>query len=218
MNQPDITVNESVPRTFWHTAFLCCGITGSVLFNFIYFSFGAISPHYDMMRQPIGDLSHLQHGWIQSANCVVTGLFICVFAIGMRKELVSGVGSTIIPVFHVVTGLGLMLSGIFIYPPVHPLMSALTFISLIITFSLMARRFAGDSRWKGWAACTIFTIVLMLILVAVFINAQSRNATYAGVFERIIILARLFWSIFFISKMLGGTRLGPVLRAVEAGV
>jgi hypothetical membrane protein len=221
MNQPDITVNESVPRTFWHAAFLCCGIIGSVLFNIVYFSFGAISPHYDMMRQPIGDLAHLHHGWIQSINCIVTGLFICLFAIGLRKELVSGFGSIIIPVFHVVTGVGLILSGIFIYPPMHPLITVLTFISVIITFLLMARRFAGDSRWKGWTAYTILTIVLMSILVVMFVNARAHNAPYAGIFERMVIGARLFWLVLFISKMLGGTRLGPVqtgLQNAAAGI
>jgi len=92
MNQPDTTVIESVPRTFWHSAFLCCGIIGAVLFNIVYFSFGAISPHYDMMRQPIGDLAHLHHGWIQSANCLVTGLFICVFALGQHTNTFCSCG------------------------------------------------------------------------------------------------------------------------------
>jgi len=85
----------------------------------------------------------------------------------------------------------------------------------------MARRFAGDSRWKGWTAYTIFTIVLMSILVVMFVNTRAHNAPYAGIFERLAIVARLLWSVLFISKMLGGTRLGPVqavLQNAAAGI
>jgi hypothetical membrane protein len=215
MDQPDTTANESVPRTFWHTTLLCCGIIGSLLFNVIYFSFGAITPYYDMMRQPIGDLQLIRHGWIQSANCIVVGLFICAFAVGLRKELASGFGSISIPLLHILTAFGLILTGIFIHPPVHALVSIFTLASLVISFLLFARRFAGDARWKGWATYSIVTIVLMLVLLFAFLNAQSRNGPYAGVFERLIVVVRLVWSILFILKLLSGRRLA---RAVTSAI
>ncbi|MDB5022582.1 MAG: hypothetical protein JWP78_337 [Mucilaginibacter sp.] len=209
MDQADTTANDSVPRTFWHTTLLCCGIAGSLLFNIIYFSFGAISADYDMMRQPIGDLELIRHGWIQSANCIVAGLLICAFAVGLHKEMVRGFGSISIPLVHVLTAFGLILTGTFIHPPVHTLVSIITLALLMISFLLFARRFAGDTRWKGWTSYSLFTIVLMLLLLFVFLNAQSSNGPYAGVFERLIVVARLVWSILFILKLLGGRRLAP---------
>src|SRR5260370_26868348 len=100
MDQPDIKVDEVIPRTFWHTAVLLCGIIGPVLFVIVYFTFGDIAPDYDMLRQPIGGLELIDYGWIQSLNFIVFGLSIAAFGIGLRIELRSGFGVNALPLFH----------------------------------------------------------------------------------------------------------------------
>ena len=210
MNQHETAAYATAPRTFMHTLLLCCGIIGSILFSVTYFTFGAITPDYDMMRQAISDLELIKHGWIQNANFIVFGLFICAFAAGLRKELVSGYGITWLPLMQVFMALGLILSGIFIYQPIHTPASVLSFVSLIISFFLFTRRFAGDPRWKGWAAYSIISAVLAMFFLAMFGYAKSNNGAYAGVFERLVVVTRAIWSVIFTIRLLDGKRLTPV--------
>jgi hypothetical membrane protein len=209
MYQHERVAGVAAPRTSLHFL-LCCSLIGSILFNITYFAFGAIAPGYDMMRQPIGDLELIDHGWIQSVNFIVFGLSICAFAAGLRKELVRGFGTTLIPCFQVFTALGVILTGIFIHEPIHTTTSIIAFVSMLISLLLLVRRFAGDPRWKGWATYTILTFVLMMLLLALFGYAKSRDKAYAGVIERLIVVTRLVWSIIFITRLLDGRRLAPV--------
>src|SRR5665213_2981201 len=161
MDEPVITASEVVPRTFWHNAFLWCGFLGSILFNVIYFSCGAIAVHYNMMRQPIGDLEHLRYGWIQSANFIMLGIATGALAIAFRKELRSGFAVTLIPLFYLFTAAGAILMGLVINEPAHTYISVLTFVTLPISFLLFSGRFSADPRWRGWATYTNMATLLM---------------------------------------------------------
>src|SRR5882757_7750585 len=117
MRQPDTLADILIDRSNTHTFLLCCGVAGSLLFTFIYFAYGAIAPDYNMVRQPIGDLELLSDGWIQSANDIVFGLFNLAFAEGLRREMVNGFGTTLIPMSLGSASLGFILLGIFIHNP-----------------------------------------------------------------------------------------------------
>ncbi len=212
MDESIISANEIVPRTLWHTALLWCGLIGSILFNVVYFSFGAIAVHYNMMRQPIGDLMLLHSGWLQSANFIVFGLSTGVFAIALAKELRGGFGAVLIPAFHLATGLGAILMGLMISEPLHTYISVLTFVTLPFSFVLLAGRFTGDARWPGWAAYTNLTNILMLLFFVVFWIARINERPYAGVYERLIVVTRLIWVAIFILRLIGGRRLTPLKR------
>lgn len=206
MDQADTLADDTIHRTFWHKLLLACGVAGSILFTVTYFSFGAIAPNYDMMRESISDLDLLPHGWIQSANFIVFGLFTGAFAVGLRKEMEGGLGLTLIPISHVFTAFGLILAGIFTHSYEHTIALVITFVSTLISFLLFARRFAGDARWTGWATYTLLSAVLMIAMLSIFCYTESKHGAYAGVFERLIVVTRLVWiSIFTIRLFLGQT-------------
>jgi hypothetical membrane protein len=209
MYQHETVADMAAPKTAMHTWLLCCGLIGSILFNITYFTFGAIAPGYDMMRQPIGDLELINHGWIQSVNFIVFGLSICAFAVGLRRELAGGFGAALIPLLQVFTALGVILAGIFIHEPIHTIACIIAFVCILISFLLLARRFIGDPLWKGWTTYTILTVVLMILLFVMFCYAKSRDGAYAGIFERLVVVTRLVWSIIFIIRLLDGRRLAP---------
>ncbi|HVW12609.1 MAG TPA: DUF998 domain-containing protein [Mucilaginibacter sp.] len=196
-------------RPLWHNFLLCCGIIGSVLFSIAAFGYGAVSPNYDMMRQPIGELELLRHGWVQSVNFVVFGLFICAFSFGLHRELKDGYGALLLPVLQGFVALGLVLSGIFIHEPFHTQASMLAFISLVISFFVFAIRFAGDPRWQGWAAYSIVTGLVVMALLAIFGYVKAHNGAYAGVFERGAVFTRSLWMLIFTVRLMTGTGLGP---------
>jgi hypothetical membrane protein len=210
MDQPVIMANESIPRTFWHTTFLCCGLLGSILFNVIYFSFGIMAVQYNMMSQPIGDLELIRYGWVQSANFIMFGLAAGALAIAFRKELQSGFGVTLIPLVYWLTAVGAILMGVFINEPAHTYISVLTFVTLPISFLLFSGRFSGDPRWRGWATYTNMATLLMLLFFIIFWFARINQRPYAGIYERLIIVVRLVWIVVFVLKLFGGRRLAPV--------
>lgn len=207
MEPHETTTNKTVPRDLFTVILLWCALAGSILFNVVYFSLGAISTHYDMMRQTISDLELLRHGWIQQVNFVVFGLSVCAFAIALRTRLQGGFGTVLLPVFHWFTGLGLILAGIFIHEPVHSPVLMFAFVSVLISFVLFAIRFAADPRWKGWATYTVLSAVLMLLTFARFTYCHYNDYPYAGIFERLVVVVRLAWVILFIIKLLEGRRL-----------
>jgi hypothetical protein len=207
MDQPDTLANEVLPRTLWHTALLCSNVTGSILFSVTYFIFGLMAPNYEIFRQSIADLQLLPQGWVQSVNFMVFGSLICVFAIGLYKEMVSGFGILLIPLIHLLTGAGVILLGIYIDGAAHTYITAFVFISLLVTFFLFAVRFIADSRWKGWATYSVLSATFMIALMAMFVYASNINGQYTGIFERMIVITRLVWLILFTIKLLEGRRL-----------
>jgi hypothetical membrane protein len=203
--------NETITRRLpAHTFLLYFGIVASLLFNVVYFSLGALSPHYDMMRQPISDLELLPYGWIQSVNFFVFGLSAWAFGIVMRTELHNGVVTILIPFLYAVTGFGLMLAGVFTHGPVHSAVLLIAFLAVLISFVLFAICFSGKPQWKGWVTYTILSVVLMVLFAWRFIYADRHDFPYADVFERLVVVTRLIWIVLFTLKLLDGRRLEPM--------
>ncbi|MBS1525167.1 MAG: DUF998 domain-containing protein [Bacteroidetes bacterium] len=199
-------------RPLWHNFLLCCGIIGSVLFSIAVFGYGAISSDYDMMRQPIGELELLGHGWVQSVNFVVFGLFVFAFAFGLYKELQGGLGAVLLPVLQALFALGLVFSGIFIHEPFHTPSGLLAIIPLVISFFVFAARFAGDPRWPGWAAYSVTSALVIAILFALFYYANAHHGRYAGVLERGVVFTRSLWLLLFTIRLMTGSSLGPEIK------
>lgn len=210
MSEPGAGYHLLTPRTNLQTALLCSGIIGAVLFTTVYFCFGVISPNYYMIHEPISSLQLQPYGWIQSLNYILAGLFICVFAVGLRNEMVSGFGIVLIPFCYIVTGLGCITLGLSLDPQIQLYAGGFTFVSLITGLLLLARRFATDPQWRGWVIYTVMSVVLMIVLCTLFTYSIAHQGRLIGVFERLIIITRLVWLFFFTAKLLGGRSLTPV--------
>jgi len=210
------------PRTKWHAVLLCSGAAGGALFTIVYFCFGLISPKYVILHESISQLQLQPYGWIQSLNYVVSGLLICTFAAGLRKEMVSGFGIIAIPFFHLITGIGSILLGLFTSRQVQMNVGVVIFIALIISFLLMARRLSSYPQWRGWVTYTLVTVMLMIVFCALFYYSLMHMGRFSGVFERLIVISRLAWLLFFTARLLGGRSLAPVdektVNSVTAGV
>ena len=200
-------------RTAAHNILLSCGITGSVIFTLLYIIEAYLTPGYNSLNQAISDLELVDNGWMQSANFIMMGIFVSLFAVGLRKELVSGTAAFSLPFFQGLVALGLILSGIFIHDPLHTYSSMISFISLVISFFLFAKRFKGDPRWRGWAIYSIASGILMMIFLALF-GLSKGNGGPAGLFERLVVAVRSIWSLIFTVRLLRGTRLTPLEHPV----
>lgn len=198
------------PRTNWHTALLCSGAVGGALFTIVYFCFSLITPNYIVLNESISQLQLQPYGWIQSFNYIMSGLLICTFAAALRKEMVSGFGIMTIPFFHATTGIGSILLGLFTNRQVQGNVGAVIFVALILSFLLMARRFASSPQWSGWAAYSLATAALMILFCALFDYSRMHTGRFSGVLERLVVICRLTWLFFFTARLLAGRRLAPV--------
>ena len=196
-------------RSVAQTLLLSCGILASVLFTATYLIEGALHPGYDLMRQTISSLELVSNGWTQQVNFIVYGLLLGVFAVGIRKELFGGFGATVFPILQVLIALGLIISGIFVFEPLHTTGDYITFLSAVIGLFVIARRFAQERHWGiGWAVYSIGSALLMMGFLAAFGIALGHGGP-AGLFERLAGLVRSIWTILFVGRLLIEARLSP---------
>src|SRR5258708_12367241 len=136
---------------------LACGAIGPVVKIGVILMLGAKGPGYNAWQIPDSNLELGAGGWIQIANYIVTGVLLLGFAIGLRRVLCTGRGSTWGPILLGIYGLTFIVTGIFVtdpvlgYPPgassaptvygtLHTPFRSLHFISLIPACLVLARR------------------------------------------------------------------------------
>ena len=167
---------------------------------------------------------------MQIANFIVCGLLTLGFAIGLRRVFRTGRSSVWGPILLGLFGVALIVAGIFVtdpslgYPPgthisgpqtlhgtIHGVNAIITFGLLAIACFVMARRFAGDPNWKGWALYSIVTgvLVVMSFIAATVVSALDESGVLpgspTGLLQRIGIIAGWGWialmAIRILSKM-----------------
>src|SRR5262249_30525864 len=69
---------------------LAAGATGPVLFWLVVIVDGFTEPGYDARKAFISELALGKHGWVQTANFIVVGLLMLLFAVGLRGHFPSG--------------------------------------------------------------------------------------------------------------------------------
>lgn len=235
------TMLSAQPRTT-SSAFLrysmLAGVVGPVLFVIVLLIEGATRPGYSAWRNFGSQLSLSDQGWEQIANFLMCGLLCLWFALGLRRVLVTGKGSVAAPVALAIFGMGLIVAGIFVTDPelgypssagtaphsffhssvhslIHGFAGLIVFASLAVACFVMARRFAGDPRWRGWAAFSITTgVVLVLSFVASNVTSvlDERGVwpnAPTGLIQRIGVIVGWAWIALLAVWLLRSIRRGP---------
>ena len=194
------------------------GAIGPLLFIVVLLIEGATRPGYSAWHNYGSSLSLGDQGWMQIANFLVCGLLVLCFAVGLRRVLQFGKGSVWGPLLLGLFGLSLIVAGLFVtdpslgYPPgthgsgpqtlhgtIHGVNGLVAFISVAAASFVMARRFAGDPDWKGWAPYSILTGVLVVVLFVAMtvVSALDENGVLpnspTGLLQRIAIIAGWGW-------------------------
>ncbi len=190
------------------TALLTCGLIAGPLYLVVGFAQAFTRKGFSPLHDDLSVLANGALGWIQVANLTLTGALVLACAVGIRRVLVDGRGSTWGPRLVAGYGAGLVLAGIFRadpmngFPPgtpagptttatlhgtLHFLTAALAFICFIAACFVLARRFA-ESGERGWATYSRITGVLFIAAFA----GVATGSTSAGVvlaFTAAVILA-----------------------------
>lgn len=204
---------------------LAAGVVGPALFVVVLLVEGATRPGYNAVRQFGSELELSSQGWEQVANFLMCGLLCIAFAVGLRWALRRGKGAIAGPVALVVFGVALIVAGIFKtdpglgYPPgvpalpsptphgaVHALAGLFAFVSLAVACFALARRFAGDARWRGWAAYSIATGVVVVLSLVVSNVPSITSDGLTGLIQRIGIIGGWAWIVLLAVRLLRDLR------------
>jgi hypothetical protein len=182
-------------------------------------------PGYRPWRHAVSQLSLGPFGWVNTIAILLTALALLAFAAGLRSALPTGVGSTWGPRLIGVAGAGFLLAAAFPidpglgYPPgtsaqhslaglVHGLVITVAFGCLSAACFVMARRFAGDPAWRGWARYSTVTGLVVAtgylatsVLTGLDQAGVLPNAP-GGVVQRAMIVAGFSWIVLLAARLL----------------
>jgi hypothetical protein len=206
---------------------LACGIVGPPLFIVTFLIEGATRPHYSAWRNYVSSLGAGPGGAVQVANFIVYGLLSLAFVVGLRRVFSTGKGSIAGPCFLGIYGLGLLVAGIFVtdpglsYPPnppagalhtvhgmIHGLAGLIVFTTLPAATFALARRFAGNPAWRGWAAYSLMTggVVIVFFIAStadsVFDELGATPYELTGLLQRIAIIVGWSWIALLAARLL----------------
>jgi Protein of unknown function (DUF998) len=197
---------------------LACGGVGPLLFIVVFLIEGATRPNYSAWHNVVSSLSQGERGWTQITNFIICGALVLGFAIGLRRVLRTGRGSTWGPILLGIFGFCLIGAGFFVtdpllgYPPgapstptihgtLHNLLSLFVFASLIAACFVLARRDAADPAWRGWTFYSIATGILVAVFFVMTDVVALLNGP-AGLIQRICIIIGWSWISLFAFRLM----------------
>jgi hypothetical protein len=178
-------------------ALLACGIVAGPLFVAVVLAQALTRSGFDPRLHPLSLLSLGELGWIQIANFMLTGLLVLASAVGMRRALPGDRAATWGPRLIGIYGVALVWAGVFVADPadgyptaasadpvtwhgmLHNLAPIGTSLALIVACLVFARRFAGLGQ-RGWAASSVATAAVSLVLGAVAVPAGDFRLMLLG--------------------------------------
>jgi hypothetical protein len=154
---------------------------------------------FDLTRHAWSMLANGEHGWIQVANFLLTGLMVIAFAGGLRRALRPGIGARWAPRLIAGYGVSLMAAGVFRADPaqgfpvgtpegaapiswhglLHFAAGGIGFTCLAIAGFVVARRFAAEGR-PGWALYSRITAAVFLAGFGMLAAGGGTRVTIVG--------------------------------------
>ena len=207
--------------------FILGGVIGPLLFIVVFLIEGATRPGYSAWHNFVSSLSLSNQGWEQIANFLLCGLLTLGFAIGLRQVFRTGRSSFWGPILFGVFSVALIVAGLFVTDPslgyptathgsgpqtlhgtIHGVAGLITFSSLAITCFVMARRFASDPAWKGWALYSTISgaLVVIFFIASTVASSLDENGVMpgspTGLLQRVAIIAGWSWIALLAMRLL----------------
>jgi hypothetical protein len=212
-------------------ALLVCGVLAGPVFTLGWLVGGAVRADYDPLRHFVSSLSIGPQGWTQIAVFVVTGALLVAFAVGLRLLADPASGRVFGPLAFGLIGLALIGAGVFVtdpllgYPPGSPLIPTIRttsgllhdlcgvpfFLGLPLTCFQFGRRFAkqGERGWAGYSALSGVAMLAAFIAARAGVRA-SEDFGYAGLLQRVTLVAGFAWTTLIAARMLRVNREPPL--------
>ncbi|WP_433162135.1 DUF998 domain-containing protein [Kribbella sp. CA-247076] len=197
---------------------LSCGLVAGPLFVVAFLIQGAVKGSgYDWMRHPVSSLALGDHGWVQTANFLLTGLLTLAFAVGLWRSGLR-VGAVLIGVW----GVGLIGAGLFVTDPVsgfpvgtpdaidYTTVGALHDAFSLPAFVALAAAQVVLSRGRGWKWLVYSLLSATAFLVCDVLASSGFGQTavlvdVAGLFQRLAVIIGLTWTVLLALRVLRRT-------------
>ena len=184
------------------------GVVGPVLSATLIVVQGVLHPEYSHVKLPISALAAWPLGWIQNLNFYVSGVLTILFITGLhgavRRTPRGYAGFALL----LIGGAALAMNGMFPWkmidgvptePPAHAASAITTFASTGIGMIVFSRRMNADPRWGRYAAYTLWSGVLVLILFVIVgffaVDIGAPLHEWTGLIQRILVAVWLVWMI-----------------------
>jgi hypothetical protein len=190
-------------------ALLTCGVVAGPFYIAVALIQIAIRPGFDIRRHPLSLMSNGDLGWIQVLNFAVTGALLIAGAVGLKRTMRSGPGTTWGPRMLGLYGLGLIGAGIFSadpalgFPPgtpmdnnpissqglLHFVVGTIGFIGFIATCFVFARRFrsVGEPVWSR------YSLVTGILFLAAFVGIASGSKGPVSLYFALAVVLGFVW-------------------------
>lgn len=175
------------------------GIIAPLVFIPLVILQGFLIPEYSHVRLPISALAAWPTGWIQDLNFYILGALILAFGLALHRGVQPTRRGIVGVVLFAISGIGIIIAGLFPWKmidgvptetPLHVVGAVSAFAASGVGFVVFASRMREDPRWRGLAAYTRGTgIVLLLLFVALGFFAVDDGTPlhpWAGLIQRIL--------------------------------
>jgi hypothetical protein len=189
------------------------GLVVGPLFTVGYLVQGALRGHgYSALRHPVSSLALGSQGWQQTANFLICGLLVVLFAVGLRRSLTPGPGALLVPSLVAVWGVGLLGAGVFVTDPVGGYPTAATPVtwhgqlhdlafSLPAFAALTVAMFAAGVAFarRRSVAFAVYSTLSAMAFAALFVLATigfagvDPWAATAGLWQRLCVSVGWLW-------------------------
>jgi hypothetical protein len=208
---------------------LVAGLIGPLFFFIVVIVEGATRPEYNPLHHVVSTLALGPGGWIVNTALGVLGVLLLFFAVGLRRVLYPGTGSTWAPILIAVSGLAFIAEVIFVsdpalgYPPaaadtstlhgtLHNVLSVVFETPTIVAACIvLARRFAKTPGGRQWVIFSVVTILVVVLLQVLAIQAYLSNDPDSpfGLIQRLQFFTLQGW----IAVLAGRLLIGPAFAS-----
>ena len=181
-----------------------CGIAGPVLYVIVLITLGALEPNYSHLSQTMSELGAVDAKYsivMNTAGFSLLGLLLIAFAISLDCGIGTSRFSKLGPALLVLLGLISIMIGIFPCDPdslevtttgkIHTAFVVMAVITMTLALLAISPRLWGDDRWRSYVAYTLWTVLMMLIVAAIYRFGVFES--WKGALERILMAVPLIW-------------------------
>jgi hypothetical protein len=179
------------------------GVIIPILSIIISLLIGTLQPDYNPVKQTISQLVHYPHGWFQTTDFLVLGVWLFIFAIKFYSAFTHKLTTKIAVFTIILLGVGFFLITIFptnfpgsektIESTIHEKTAQLICTLFPICCCLMIPEFKANQYWKRFVTYTMVTAIIGFGLIGIGAVITIKDAPFLGLLERIIMLNAVIW-------------------------
>jgi hypothetical membrane protein len=181
-----------------------CGILGPVLYFIVIAVVAYLRPSYSHISQSMSELGSVGAPYAVIINTLgfpLLGLFMIAFSIGIDRGIERNRASKVGPALITLSGLALIMTGIFQCDPgcvdvtwvgfTHSIFATAAAISFSIAPIFIAVRQWSDSRWKTYSLFSWIIAIITLLLSILY--SLDIFESYIGLLQRVSMGLPLVW-------------------------